>query len=333
MPSTVPDNHLHVVAAVIRDPRDSRRVLISRRHIGSHQGGKWEFPGGKLEYGEDAFTALKRELHEELGITVTSATPFVRIDHVYPDKAIHLDVWNVLEFSGEIHGKEGQPVQWADIENLRDYDYPQANFPIIRALELAPVYAISAATRMGQKVFLQRLDLALHSGLKLLQLREPGLNEEGFRELALVVIDRCHSRGAKVIVNAKPELVRELGADGVQLSSKALMQLRERPLGEDLMVIASCHDRAELKQAQQLHADAALLSPVLDTPSHPGAKTLGWQTFSELATEAAIPVYALGGMEPKTVEEAQSYGAAGIAMITAYWDQFTDQDSVRRQPG
>jgi 8-oxo-dGTP diphosphatase len=324
MPSTVADNPLHVVAAVIRNPADDRQVLISRRHIGSHQGGKWEFPGGKLEDGEDAFTALARELHEELGITVTSAVPYVRVDHVYPDKAVHLDVWNVLGFSGEAHGKEGQPVKWVSIDRLRDYEYPQANVPVIRALELAPVYAISAASRMGQDVFLHRLDQALLSGLKLLQIREPRLNQQEFREFAITVISRCHNHGAKVILNADPALVDGLGADGVQLSSHMLMQLTERPVAEDFVVIASCHNRAELLQAQYINADAALLSPVLDTLSHPGAKTLGWQMFSELATEASIPVYALGGMEPGYLEQAQSYGATGIAMITAYWDQFTD---------
>lgn len=324
MPSIVPDNHLHVVAAVIRNPANDRQVLISCRRIGSHQGGKWEFPGGKLEDDEDAFTALTRELHEELGIIVTSAVPYVRIDHVYPDKAVHLDVWNVLGFNGEIHGKEGQPVKWVNIDSLRDYEYPQANVPIIRALELAPIYAISAASRMGQDVFLHRLDQALLSGLKLLQLREPTLNEQEFRELAGTIISRCHNHDAMVILNTEPELAGELGADGVQLSSHVLMQLNERPLAEDSVVIASCHNRAELNQAQYIKADAALLSPVLDTPSHPGAKTLGWQAFSELATEASIPVYALGGMEPGDVELAQSHGAAGIAMITAYWQQFRD---------
>ncbi|MBE9515724.1 MAG: Nudix family hydrolase [Proteobacteria bacterium] len=325
MPNTVPEDHLHVVAAVISDPANDRRVLISRRHIDSHQGGKWEFPGGKLDVGEDAFSALERELNEELGITVGKAIPFIRLNYVYPDKAVHLDVWRVLSFSGEAHGREGQDVQWVDINSLRNYDYPQANIPVIRALELPSVYAISAADRMGQELFLNRLDQALQAGLKLLQLREPRLSEQDYRNLAHTVIDRCHKHGAKVILNAEPALVPELGADGVQLNSNALMQLTERPLDDGFMVIASCHDQAELKQAQAIHADAALLSPVLDTPSHPGADTLGWPVFSELATDASLPVYALGGMEPDSIEEAQSHGAIGIAMITAYWEQFKGQ--------
>ncbi len=117
--------------------------------------------------------------------------------------------------------------------------------------------------------------------------------------------------------------MESLGADGVQLNSRVLMQLRERPLTEDRLVIASCHDKRELGQAVAIHADAALLSPVLDTPSHPGAKTLGWSGFSELVSQYGIPVYALGGMNPDSLRQARCQGAVGIAMITAFWDQYS----------
>lgn len=324
MPSTVPEDFLHVVAGVIHDPVNEDRVLISRRHAESHQGGKWEFPGGKVEPDEHPAAALKRELYEELGIVVRQAQPFIRINHVYADRAVHLDVWNISEYENEPAGREGQQIKWASIEHLHDYDYPLANIPVIRALQLPAVYAISAAKRMGQDDFIQYLERALRHGLGLLQLREPDLDVNEYRKLAHIVISMCHEYGARVVLNNDTGLVQDLGADGVQLNSRVLMQLNERPLAEDKLVIASCHDSRELHQAEAVNADAVLLSPVLDTPSHPGAITLGWKKFQQLAGQCAIPVYALGGMNPDSLQQARNHGAIGIAMITAFWDQYRD---------
>lgn len=322
MPNTAPDNHLHVVAAVIHDPDDETRVLISQRHADSHQGGKWEFPGGKVEPGEDPATALKRELHEELGITVKDAKPFIRVNHVYPDKAVHLDVWRVNEFQDPPAGREGQTIKWVNITRLHDYDYPQANIPIIRALELPPVYAISAAGRMGQDVFIGCLRRALENGLQLLQLREPDLDSQAYADLARIVISECHGHDARVILNTEADLVGSLGADGLQVNSRRLMQLRRRPLAGEKLVFASCHDLEELHRAESIGVDAALLSPVLETPSHPGARILGWAGFSKLVAQTSIPVYALGGMRPESLQLARSHGATGIAMITAFWERY-----------
>lgn len=109
MPNTVPDaGYLHVVAAVIRD--EVGNILLAQRPANKHQGGKWEFPGGKLEVGEAPAQALNRELEEELGITVLQAKPLIKVRHVYPERAVLLDVWEVTAFSGDPHGREGQPV-------------------------------------------------------------------------------------------------------------------------------------------------------------------------------------------------------------------------------
>ena len=99
-------HRIHVMAAVIRDAE--RRILIAKRPDDAHQGGLWEFPGGKLEPGESRLEALQRELHEELGITVQQARPLIDLQHNYPDKHIRLDVWEVSEFTGTAHGAEGE---------------------------------------------------------------------------------------------------------------------------------------------------------------------------------------------------------------------------------
>lgn len=123
---------VHVVAGIIQDAQG--RILISRRHDHLHQGGLWEFPGGKVEASETVRDALARELLEELALTIIAAEPFQQIRHDYPDKSVLLDFWLVREFAGEARGVEGQPVQWVSAAALRDYQFPAANVPIVEAL-------------------------------------------------------------------------------------------------------------------------------------------------------------------------------------------------------
>jgi 8-oxo-dGTP diphosphatase len=114
-------------------------LFIAQRAADAHQGGLWEFPGGKSEVGETPEDALIRELYEEIGISCDSShlTPLIRIEHNYPDKSVVLNVFKVLDNSGLAHGKEGQPVRWIELSNLGQYDFPAANEPIIQALLLS----------------------------------------------------------------------------------------------------------------------------------------------------------------------------------------------------
>src|SRR5690606_31469442 len=129
MPNTAPDSRsrVHVAVAVIFDAAD--RVLVSQRARHLHQGGLWEFPGGKVEAGETVRQALDREIAEELGLDVLQAEPLLDIRHDYPDKAVLLDVWCVREFDGEPHGREGQPWQWIEAGALHTLAFPAANAP------------------------------------------------------------------------------------------------------------------------------------------------------------------------------------------------------------
>lgn len=122
-----------VVAAVIRR---GGRILIARRAAHQHQGGLWEFPGGKVEPAEAVQAALVRELREELGITPTAFSPLIRIEHDYPDKSVCLDVWTVTDFAGEPLGREGQPLAWVTEDELPAHDFPAANRPIVTAARL-----------------------------------------------------------------------------------------------------------------------------------------------------------------------------------------------------
>jgi len=123
---------VHVAVGVILDSQD--RVLITKRSEHAHQGGLWEFPGGKVEAGETVRAALARELAEELGIDIGSIKPLTKVSHDYTDKKVCLDVWIVRNYSGEPTGCEGQPLKWLQAKELKLYDFPQANTPIVNAV-------------------------------------------------------------------------------------------------------------------------------------------------------------------------------------------------------
>lgn len=310
---------LHVVAAVIRRNDDS--VLIAKRPAHVHQGGRWEFPGGKLEAGETSFQALARELGEELGIQLaTSASnhPLIQIDHDYGDKRVFLDVWSVRDFSGTPHGREGQAVTWVAPERLPDYEFPAANLPIVQAARLPDRYLITGEFQ-DLADFERRLRTALAQGLQLVQLRAPGVSEQDLEPLVHTALRLCQGAGAKLLLNASPECARRLGADGVHLNGARLWQLNERPLPAEFWVAASCHDPEELARAQHLGVDFAVLSPIRETRSHPGLHGIGWGLFGDWVRYAKLPVYALGGVGDSDLAKARLQGAQGVAAIRAWW--------------
>lgn len=123
---------VRVAVGIIRDSAGA--VLIARRPEQVHQGGLWEFPGGKMEFSETAEAALRRELREELGIDVQSAEPLLQVRHAYADKTVLLDVWRVAAYRGEPHGREGQPLLWVRPADMEALAFPAADAPIIAHL-------------------------------------------------------------------------------------------------------------------------------------------------------------------------------------------------------
>ncbi len=321
-PPTVPDQGvnetLHVAVAAIVD--DAQRVLLARRPDHVHQGGLWEFPGGKRESGESIEAALGREIHEELGIRIGACRPLIRVPHRYADRSVLLDVWRVDSFEGQPHGREGQPVEWVPIDALDDRAFPVANLPIIRALQLPNAYLITPEPGNDHAAFLAQLQRRLDDGIRLVQLRAKSLDDDAYRLLATRVIAQCQRSGARVLLNADAGLAMQLGADGIQLSSQRLQQAGERVLPGKLLLGASCHTAEELERAQGIGADFALLSPVKPTASHPDAPALGWNAFAQQVAVCAMPVYALGGMTPADLDDAITQGAQGIAAIRALWE-------------
>lgn len=123
---------IHVALGILKNAKGD--IFIAQRPLGSHGGGLWEFPGGKVEPGESAFAALKREFLEEVGIHIIKATPWFQTTYDYKDRHILLDSWIITEFTGEPHGAEGQPVLWVSAAQLNDFTFPAGNRVIIDRL-------------------------------------------------------------------------------------------------------------------------------------------------------------------------------------------------------
>lgn len=314
--AATPRRPIHVMAGLLIE---NGRVCITRRRDDAHQGGKWEFPGGKLEVGEDRLAGLKRELHEELGIGVSEAAPFAQVHHVYPEADVLLDVWRVGRYGGTAHGRETQELRWAEIAALEPAEFPEADRPVLRRLQLPPLYLLSNVEKVGRETFLRRLARALRAGARLVQLREPQMDRASFATCAREVAALCHDCGGRLLINADPSWVEECEADGVHLNSARLMGLSERPLTPRQWVGASCHNASELAKAQTLGLDFVVLGPVRLTASHPGAATLGWDRFAALCRSTALPVYAIGGMRAADLAIARSAHGHGLAMISGVW--------------
>jgi 8-oxo-dGTP diphosphatase len=313
------EEYLRVAVGILSNARGE--VLISRRPDHVPQGGLWEFPGGKLEAGENLQSALRRELWEELGIRVLAARPLIRIRHTYEAHRVLLEVWRVMDYRGRVQSVQNQPLDWVAPEDLNKLAFPAADRPIITALRLPDCYLVTGEPAEQPVLFLQRLRRALEGGIKLAQLRAKSLTAERLSALYRQARMLAGEYGVPLLLNSTPEHALAVGADGLHLSASRLRVLSSRPLPADRWVAASCHDEAEVLRARRIGVDFIVVSPVCSTPSHPAAAPLGWEGLRALTERANLPVYALGGMTFTDLERAWEYGARGIAAIRALWEQ------------
>lgn len=319
-------DYVHVAVAVIHHPGDrdkrpsgnSTRVLLAKRGEHQHQGGRWEFPGGKVENGEGVLAALDRELQEELGIALKSAPkPLICITHDYGDKHVILDVWDVFDYQGVPEGKEGQPLEWVPINCLHEREFPAANVPIVKACQLPNEIAITPEFR-SLSLASEHLELLRGKGCPLIIFRQTQLELKEYCEWARHLMTVLDGFDAHLILHGEPEALEHLQPFGIHMSSaigsKLQSTIQERPY----LTSMSCHCESELALADALGADFVLLSPVKTTRSHPEAQVLGWERFKALASVAKMPVYALGGMCRRDVETARDCGAQGVAGISGW---------------
>jgi 8-oxo-dGTP diphosphatase len=296
---------IEVAAAVIQRPDGA--FLLAQRPAGKVYAGYWEFPGGKIEAGEPPAAALARELHEELGIDIGRTYPWLTRVFTYPHGTVRLNFFRVHEWKGEPHPREDQAIAWQDAGSPMAAPMLPANAPVLASLALPAEYAITHAGQYGIADMLARLERRLEQGLKMLQIREPDLNEEQRRLFTDQAIGLAHRYGCKVLVKSTFP-----AADGIHFTAAQLLNLKQKPPG---LVAASCHTREELERAMQLELDFAVLGPVKDK-----SPALGWKRFAEVARGATIPVYAIGGLTRADMEDAWRAGAHGLAMIRGAWN-------------
>lgn len=306
---------VRVAAAVILGP--DGRVLLAQRPPGRAYAGYWEFPGGKLEPGETPRHALDRELHEELGLTVRRAVPWLVQRYRYPHAHVELHFFRVFAWDGKPTGHDGQAHAWQTPGRFDVAPLLPANTVVLRSLLLPPVYGITMAGALGEADFLVRVQMALDGGLELIELREKDWPMARQRAFAETLGALARPKGATIVLNGTVEAAREWRCGGVHWTAAALAAATARP--PDILCAASCHTREEIERAAALGLDFAVLGPVLPTPSHPGAITLDWEGFARIAAAAPLPIYALGGLAHDDLDVAMAHGAHGVALRRAAW--------------
>ena len=283
------------------------KVLVGWRQANQHQGNKHEFPGGKVEKGETPEQACRREIYEEVGIGLKDWHRFDVICHEYDDIIVNLHLFHAYvpdELLNLIH----QPWTWFNRDQLAELNFPKANAAILDRLIWSHLIKINhelSALPQQTSLFYWRTEL---TDIKQI---EQQLLELDDQQLAKLVINfdiwqRLLNTGLKGKITT------------IHLKQSQLMSLIKGDLNIGKRFLAACHDAVSIQHAHHLGCDAILLSPVNATATHPDTKVLGWDNFSDLAQKSDIPVFALGGVAPTEIEQAQKHHAYGLAGISQF---------------
>lgn len=305
---------VEVAVAIIQQADGS--YLLAQRPEGKPYAGYWEFPGGKIESHESPLQALHREIKEELDMEIELTYPWVSRVFNYQHATVRLKFFRVRKWQGEPRAQEAQQLSWQQLDAPLLEPVLPANYPILKALRLPDICAISNIQELGREQFLARATRAITDGLRLIVFREEKLTTTDAQYVLEKLKELAGLHGVKLLMHSTMNLCSDI-CDGIHLTSNDLKQLTARP--SFAWVGASCHNAEELAHAAHLNLDFVLLSPVLPTASHPNASTLGWTGFAQLIKSYALPVYALGGMKKSLLERAMSEGAQGIAMLRDAW--------------
>ncbi|MCP3848662.1 MAG: 8-oxo-dGTP diphosphatase MutT, partial [Gammaproteobacteria bacterium] len=278
---------IHVAVAVI--VRDGF-VLISKRAKKAHQGGLWEFPGGKVESGETVQEALCREIKEELDINVRQSRPLIKLAHHYSDINVTLETLMVTEFDGEEYqlyntkqvGSEGQEVKWVALAELSAYSFPEANDAILSALNLPDSYLITPdfdSSFGSTEEYIQQFSKSVQAnGLVQLRIKQ-ALNDKEMDSLIPQLCDVAREKNAQVLLNSSllesfEKMGVELGDVGIHLTSihlhdgsKETLIYHYRKQYPDKMIAASCHEKIDIERANFLKLDFIVVSAVKSTAS------------------------------------------------------------------
>lgn len=300
-----------VVAGVLQD--EWGRVLLASRPAGRAMAGYWEFPGGKVEQGETHVQALARELYEELGLRDPMSTPWLTRVHRYDHATVTLHFFRVNGWQGMPTAREGQWLHWHKPGDVAPSPLLPANQPLLKWLVLPPVYALTRALELGHDLALAQLMRGFERGLRLVQVREKGMETVAARRFVSAVVDEAQRWGAWVMVNGETAGLDVEGVQGIHLTARQLQAATERPAFP--WVAASCHGHQDLAHAAALGLDFVVLGPVQRTLTHPDQPPLGWSGWAHYAQDTPLPLYAIGGLSCADGARARALGAQGVAVL------------------
>ena len=303
-----------VAAAVIERPDGT--FLLAQRPEGKPYPGYWEFPGGKIEAGEDARAALARELKEELDIAVRESSPWITRVYEYTHATVRLHFFRVTAWDGEPKPLEDQAIAWQHVDAPDVSPMLPANGPVLASLALPAVMIVSNAAAVGIDEWIRRLTERVVEEKLLVQIREKGMERMRVQHLLSRALARAQPFVSRVVVNSDCGILPQ--AEGVHLTAAALMAAGARP--EAPLVGASCHDARELAEAARIGVDYVVVGTLKQTASHEHATALGWDRFAALIRGLPMPVYAIGGLRRADLPEARRRGAHGIAVMSAAFE-------------
>lgn len=311
----VPKNTIvHVAVGVMYN--SNGQVLISKRPEHVHQGGKLEFPGGKVEQNETLHTALVREFEEELGVQIdeSDTQPLICLTHHYADKSVKLDVWEVHRFSGTPFGKEGQAIGWSDIEHLNPNQFPEANVPIISALRLPKALMVTPDLNLDDALstlpYIIKSSNASHCIVRL-----PSLSLGDYKIVWEYLKQQTFNTA--LIVHQHIEVAVAYHAP-LHVRSGQLVKMSKYQLKKVEYISASVHNIEEQQIAQRLGVHFTVFGSIKETPTHQDHAGLGWEALSVVTQIATVPVYAIGGMALTDIDTARDCGAQGVAGIRLF---------------
>ncbi|WP_374295279.1 8-oxo-dGTP diphosphatase MutT [Acinetobacter sp.] len=303
--------HIQVSIAIIRH---KNQVLLGWRDENLHQGGCYEFAGGKLEARETPEHAVIREVQEEVDIDVMPLKRFASFQFDYSDRCLSLffilcKVKNYAELD-----KMDQAWRWIDLDDVQNYQFPKANQAIIQRISWSRRIAILNGDHTAKQ--------QVHHDVVTIYLRQ---SDENLKSL---LIDNPQLFVEKKVI-VRWQDYQQLNDDlqekvfAIHLNSQQLVDLAESvpqnnelPLSlQNKNLIGACHNENEIECANLIACDAIFISPVQATPTHPEQSGLGWESFSKLTAMAEMPVYALGGVGRDDLDVAKAYGAYGVAGI------------------
>ena len=291
-------------------------ILLTQRKKNTHLAGLWEFPGGKLDQGESFKQALRRELAEEIGITLASCRKLINFKYNYPDRQLHLQVFQLSTQQHEVTLKEHQAAQWLQQTQLSSVALPAANQIILNALRMPDIYAI-ADHDVFASALLDQVEQQLKAGIRLLQYRVHGHPSARIITSGRAIKALCDRYGATMVLNSEWRYWDEIEPHGVHIKSADLARMQQTPAADLAyrVISASCHTPQQAELINSLDIAAVLVGPVQTTLTHPQQRPVGWIGFSKLCARINRPVYAIGGCRAHDVATAQVYGGHGIAAI------------------